>query len=216
MISKVRCLKELVTVVAVFGGTVGLANAVPVFTNPSFENGSTGWAFSGAFVNSGAGPGFDGTYWAWVGRADNPNTLITQTVGGFTIGNTYDLTFLLGTECFACNGGFGDTVNVAIAGAGTINQDFTQSNAPTSTTSWGLWEQQTYQFVADAVSLTFAIHGYPSGYGGHNSYDAGVDLFQIQEVSSVPLPAALPLLATGLGALGLLGWCRKRKVQAAA
>jgi hypothetical protein len=31
-----------------------------------------------------------------------------------------------------------------------------------------------------------------------------------------PLPAALPLFATGLGALGLLGWRRKRKAQAVA
>jgi hypothetical protein len=29
-----------------------------------------------------------------------------------------------------------------------------------------------------------------------------------------PVPSALPLFATGLGALGLLGWRRKRKVQA--
>ena len=29
-----------------------------------------------------------------------------------------------------------------------------------------------------------------------------------------PLPAALPLFATGLGALGLLGWRRNKKVQA--
>jgi hypothetical protein len=34
--------------------------------------------------------------------------------------------------------------------------------------------------------------------------------------SATPLPAALPLFATGLGALGLLGWRRKRKAQAAA
>ena len=32
----------------------------------------------------------------------------------------------------------------------------------------------------------------------------------------VPLPAALPLFATALGALGLLGWRRKRKAQATA
>ena len=31
-----------------------------------------------------------------------------------------------------------------------------------------------------------------------------------------PLPAALPLIATGIGALGLLGWRRKRKAQAVA
>ena len=40
--------------------------------------------------------------------------------------------------------------------------------------------------------------------------------FQFAAVSAVPLPAALPLFATGLGALGLLGWRRKKKVQAAA
>jgi hypothetical protein len=28
---------------------------------------------------------------------------------------------------------------------------------------------------------------------------------------ATPLPASLPLFATGLGGLGLLGWCRKRK-----
>jgi hypothetical protein len=28
--------------------------------------------------------------------------------------------------------------------------------------------------------------------------------------STVPLPATLPLFATGLGALGLLGWRRKK------
>jgi hypothetical protein len=35
------------------------------------------------------------------------------------------------------------------------------------------------------------------------------------EVSGTPLPAALPLFATGLGGLGLFGWRRKRKNAAA-
>ena len=34
-------------------------------------------------------------------------------------------------------------------------------------------------------------------------------------VGAVPLPAALPLFATGLGALGLLGWRRKKKARSA-
>jgi hypothetical protein len=33
------------------------------------------------------------------------------------------------------------------------------------------------------------------------------------EGNNTPLPAALPLFATGIGAIGLLGWRRKRKVQ---
>ena len=34
--------------------------------------------------------------------------------------------------------------------------------------------------------------------------------------AAAPLPAALPLFATGLGALGLLGWRRKRKARTTA
>jgi hypothetical protein len=41
-----------------------------------------------------------------------------------------------------------------------------------------------------------------SGEGGPVTYEAAAE---------TPLPAALPLFVTGLGALGLLGWRRKRK-----
>jgi hypothetical protein len=34
--------------------------------------------------------------------------------------------------------------------------------------------------------------------------------------NETPLPAALPLFATGIGGLGLLGWRRKRKATALA
>ena len=37
----------------------------------------------------------------------------------------------------------------------------------------------------------------------------------ISFVSAVPLPAALPLLASGLGGLGLLGWRKKRRASTA-
>jgi hypothetical protein len=45
------------------------------------------------------------------------------------------------------------------------------------------------------------------------TYGTGGDTFTI-EIGTTPLPAALPLFATGLGGLGLLGWRRKRKAQA--
>jgi hypothetical protein len=37
----------------------------------------------------------------------------------------------------------------------------------------------------------------------------------VAAISETPLPATLPLFASGIGALGLLGWRRKRKAQAA-
>lgn len=39
----------------------------------------------------------------------------------------------------------------------------------------------------------------------------GTFLINSASVSAVPIPAALPLLASGLGALGVIGWRRKRK-----
>jgi hypothetical protein len=43
-----------------------------------------------------------------------------------------------------------------------------------------------------------------------------VALINVADATATPLPAALPLFATGLGALGLLGWRRKRKNAIAA
>ena len=48
----------------------------------------------------------------------------------------------------------------------------------------------------------------PSG-SGHDNAVGEFTLFVSD--TATPLPATLPLFATGLGALGLLGWRRKRK-----
>jgi len=45
-------------------------------------------------------------------------------------------------------------------------------------------------------------------YDSTSVYDRAPTL---SAIAATPLPAALPLFATGLGALGLLGWRRKRK-----
>jgi hypothetical protein len=47
-------------------------------------------------------------------------------------------------------------------------------------------------------------------YKDHDIVDSNVATVRI-DVTATPLPGALPLFATGLGALGLLVWRRKRK-----
>jgi hypothetical protein len=56
-----------------------------------------------------------------------------------------------------------------------------------------------------------------TGYGQARLAGAFIELNTLTVAEVVtPLPAALPLFATGLGALGLLGWRRKRKAAALA
>ena len=45
---------------------------------------------------------------------------------------------------------------------------------------------------------------------------SGPGTFTITPITQTPLPGALPLFASGLSALGLLGWWRKRKDKASA
>jgi hypothetical protein len=58
------------------------------------------------------------------------------------------------------------------------------------------------------------VSPYAEAYNGANINPPG-SAGSWSSVSTTPLPAALPLFATGLGALGLLGWRRKRKNAAA-
>jgi hypothetical protein len=72
----------------------------------------------------------------------------------------------------------------------------------------------------DLAVLNFTVDasGIPTPVGAVISDSAGNDFDTLTTVSVTltPLPAALPLFAGGLGALGLLGWRRKRKAAAAA
>jgi hypothetical protein len=57
------------------------------------------------------------------------------------------------------------------------------------------------------LTSTFAL--------GENLNNPGKWAGPNQPIASTPLPAALPLFATGLGAMGLFGWRKKRKAAAA-
>jgi PEP-CTERM motif len=55
---------------------------------------------------------------------------------------------------------------------------------------------------------------HPPGQPDHCCFETDNYAAILATPSTVPLPASLPLFATGLGAMGLLGWRRKRKAQA--
>jgi hypothetical protein len=61
-----------------------------------------------------------------------------------------------------------------------------------------------YSCASSCNNESFSIEGKFTTLNGQSS-----------QLSETPIPAALPLFASGLGALGLLGWRRKRKAQAA-
>jgi hypothetical protein len=50
----------------------------------------------------------------------------------------------------------------------------------------------------------------------YNNDNPSLMIGAVVESAATPLPAALPLFAGGLGAMGLLGWRRKRKAAAIA
>ena len=80
--------------------------------------------------------------------------------------------------------------------------------------------QMTYPWSTPGVIASGALWIWPSdsSSSGTSCGDCTVDLQTVityTGVSATPLPAALPLFASGLGAMGLLGWRRKRKSAAA-
>lgn len=69
-------------------------------------------------------------------------------------------------------------------------------------------------YSTDLISVIDFIIDASSGNPQHLTLNSITINGTTFSASTTPLPAALPLFATGLGALGLLGWRRKRKAAA--
>jgi hypothetical protein len=70
---------------------------------------------------------------------------------------------------------------------------------------------EQFNSTIDPNGCTSVSSTYNSGECGPQFYVSALT-YDTGSKTTVPLPAALPLFATGLGALGLLGWRKKRKV----
>jgi hypothetical protein len=142
-----------------------------------------------------------------------------------------DITAYLGSA----NGGsvdFGIMSNNGLTPSGTFLFHQTVSLGPSpinlSSLNWSISGGVDYWLTAIAdlgteVGWNFndnliGLLGFSHFVNGTEVWESGVNLFPKAIISSneivTPVPAALPLFATGLGALGLLGWRRKqRKAQ---
>jgi len=144
----------------------------------------------------GFGGGFGGTGQFVVTGATNTGTFTAP-------GDLNSLEFNIDGHVFTLGQATGGSGKVVLDGTGHLTS-IDYITAPV-----GLWVVlgaggigYTYKDVAaDHFSrglITAVLHQGASGQG----------------LTSTPLPAALPLFATGLGALGLFGWRRKRKQAA--
>ena len=76
----------------------------------------------------------------------------------------------------------------------------------------------TYAQTGDIITLRLSQSLGYSVAGGSAFYDVNTRLGEVTlaAASATPLPATLPLFVSGFGALGLLGWRRKKKSVSAA
>ena len=145
----------------------------------------------------------------------------SHTTGGLTQtfatipGQIYDLTFAYShnyTASVSAGGPFITSASASVSVTDSSNNSLL-SNTVTHTNANPLPDYQIFSqlFTADTVMTTLTIQNLTGGFNG-GIYLDDVSVDPVNAV--VPLPAALPLFATGLGALALLGWRRKRKAVA--
>ncbi len=118
----------------------------------------------------------------------------------------------------------GDTITLTAIGNGSASQMIlpdgtTFPNADQSITSGALNPLvigvPTFNIADSNITTATTISAVVIGFGANADFTAPETLIQAIPVVT-PLPATLPLFASGLGALALLGWRRKKKTVALA
>jgi hypothetical protein len=135
-----------------------------------------------------------------------------------------------GFNILSTTGGVPNSGTAGIIGTGSfVSQTSTEAIFSTSL-AVTVGEVIAIEPLTASLTLRWAAQNFPVSFTGgqdfntppgsttFGAFSGSVDGFttHVTTPSIIPLPAALPLFATGLGALGLLGWRRKKKAAALA
>ena len=208
----------LVAALAVaFSGKAGASELVvggnfesPVVGGPSYllDVTPTGWVGTGDLTGqgyAGAVSSGNGNQWLDLNPDVSAGTGISQSIH-VTAGTTYDFSFLYngggGTN------GVGATTQISFLISGILSGNV--STAALNVYNGSPWQSYSYVFTP-ITSANVTLSFLPNGvwFGGF------IDDVSVASASPTPLPAALPLFASGLGAMAFLARRRKQKNAAA-
>jgi hypothetical protein len=220
--AKMLPLKYLITT-CVLALTIGTANAIVInsedFNDPGFQgsfrcclspptssdkyaltnyyniNNVENWTFAGDVQYALNGSRTDGAVLLNEGYGSVPGGSASTTVAGLNPGTTYTLSFDVWGDNIP---GQAWVLNVSVDGAFLLGLTAVDQQPGTNL--------GTTAMVSFTATGTSAVLGFSQA-----STTSASPIFDNVQVSTTPLPAALPLFASGLGGMGLFGWWRKRK-----
>jgi choice-of-anchor C domain-containing protein len=213
-----KIVARFVCAAALAAIVVGPAQAVPVIQNGSFEDGQ----FTGAPFDTLNTGNTSITGWSIVGSVDwigdywQPKNgqrsldmngfglggTISQLITGLTANQQYTISFWI-----SGNPDNGPDLKTLVLTTSVDSQNYSYNTGTNGTTRANMnWIPAYFTFTADGDN---ALLKFSSSMAG--SYGMALDYVSI---AATPLPAALPLFGSALGAFGLLGWFRRRAAAA--
>jgi hypothetical protein len=137
----------------------------------------------------------------------SPTGTILKTIPG--LGGTDELWYDPTTKKFYVTGNNGSNTTRFFDVVDENGNILQTVNLPATTSAHSITVDPFTGDVFVALAGTSALNPCPTSLGC-------IEVFAPTAAPETPLPGALPLFASGLGALGLLGWRRKRKAAALA